>query len=291
MKLTNVTIHSNGAEVAKLSFRDPGAINPYTAKTIVGLDADDIVANFSGYGQQGGQKHYTPSLKNREIILRIALNSDWGNGRSYSELRDDLYRAIASSRTGLIQLRFQDGKKVVAAISGFIAKFEAPHFTETPEVQITVRCTDTMLRALDPVVVDKTYLETNNTIVNNLSTAPHGLKFNITFTQPSLAFTVRDTDTPDWSLTVTPGTIGGETGFVADDQLWLSSEQGNKYLYLIRLPVSPVPGQDYSVHLIDKITPGSSWPTLFPKANNFQFVADGTFRWDEMTYRPTYWGV
>lgn len=291
MKLTNVALYSNGAEVATLSFRDPGATNPYTAKTIIGLDADEIVPNFAGFAGDGTTKHFSPGLKNREIILRIALNAQWGGGKLYSELRDDLYRAIASSRDGTIQLRFRDGAATVAAITGFIVKFEAPHFTETPEVQLTVKCNDALLRSLNPLIVDKTYLETNNTIVNALSTAPHGFKFNITFTDPSTAFTIQDSDNPDWSLTVTPGSIDGDVGFIADDQLWFSSEEGNKYLYLVRLPPVPDTDTDYSVHLIDKISPNSSWPILFPGANNLQFVSDGEFVWDEMSFNAAYWGV
>jgi hypothetical protein len=49
MKITNIDLlSSDDTLVANFSFRDPGTINPYIVKEIVGLDADEIVPKFYG---------------------------------------------------------------------------------------------------------------------------------------------------------------------------------------------------------------------------------------------------
>lgn len=153
MKLTSIEIHPTGSsEIAVLSFRDPGSVNPYNVKGITGLDAEAIVPKH--YKGSGSSNFYHMSLENREIAFRIGLNPRFSEYDTYSDLRDALYKMIASSRTGKLQLQFKNGIEVVAAISGSISKFETPLFDKTPEVQITITCDEPMLKALDPVVIE-----------------------------------------------------------------------------------------------------------------------------------------
>ena len=283
MIITSIdVIGSNDNLIATLSFRDPASQNPYIAKAVVGLDADEIVARFYGISHVSKSKYYSLSLEARDVILRIALNPQFAI-QSYSELRDHLYKGIAASRTGKVELRFNNLDVPVAHVSGFIKKFEAPHSTETPEVQLTIECDDPMLQGFQLIepIAQPTQLSTA-TITDDLSTAPHGFKFDITFTGPSPEFVLQDATDPEWTFTVTPGTIGAVTGFQTFDQVYFSSESGNKYLYLIRGGVT--------THLVDKIKPDSIWPILFPGDNVFD-SADEEFTWDHVSYYPAYWGV
>src|SRR5690349_10437174 len=119
MKLTSIEIHpENSSDVAILSFRDPNTINPYNVKGITGLDADEIVPR--SYGGSGSFKFYNLSLLNREIVFKVGLNPRFSDHKSYSDLRDNLYRMISSSRTGKIQIQFKRGTDVIAVISGFV---------------------------------------------------------------------------------------------------------------------------------------------------------------------------
>jgi hypothetical protein len=281
MKITSVELYSNNKHAASFSFRDPGALNPYIVQGIFGLDADEIIPKFYSLSPDGLNKYYDLTLRNREIVIRVALNPNTDLKKTYSELRDDLYRAISSSRTGLIQLRFNNNLSTVAAISGRITKFEAPHFNQTPEVQLTVKCSDYFLRALDPVEVNYYILETPTTIVDPFSTAPHGFSLNIKFTADTPSFIMRDSDTPSWIFTVTPGVIGANTGFKINDELYFSSEN-DKQIYIVRASTK--------IQLVDKVQPGSFWPMMFPGENDFEVVT-GTFTWGYLTYYPTYWGV
>ncbi len=90
MRVTNINIKApNSNNVVNLSFRDPTSQNPYVAKTIVGLDADEITPKFYGISDLSNEKYYDLSLKNRDVIMKIGLNPNVTLGKSYSELRDD----------------------------------------------------------------------------------------------------------------------------------------------------------------------------------------------------------
>ena len=75
MKLTNVGLYSNGTEIANFSFKDPGSINPYLARTISGLDVSEVVPKFYGYSTSGAPKNqYNMAQGERVITIRIQLN-------------------------------------------------------------------------------------------------------------------------------------------------------------------------------------------------------------------------
>lgn len=153
MKLTSIEIHPSGsADVAVLSFRDPAFRNEFSIKGITGLDADQIVPR--AYKGSGNSKFNTMSLEGREVVIRIGLNPRFDSYESFSGLRDKLYRIISSSRTGKVQLIFKEGSDVIAALTGFVSKMEAPLFEKTQEVQITFTPDEPMLRALEPVMLE-----------------------------------------------------------------------------------------------------------------------------------------
>lgn len=285
MRITSVELHPAGsANVAVLSFRDPSRSNSYNVRAITGLDADEIVARYYG-GSGGSAKFYDLDLEARQPIFRIQLNPNYDANESHSSLRDDLYRMIASSRTGKVSVHFKKGSDVVAAISGFVKKIESPLFEKEPEVHITLDADDPMLRALEPVELDVTNLNPDSTVItDNLSTAHHGLKFALSFAEAEASVNIHDPDDDTWSFEVTP-----TGGFLVGDVLHFSSEKNDKYLYIQR-------GVD-QIHVADKITSGSVWPILFPGINTLKIdgvtvVGAGyNVNWDSISHRPSYWGV
>lgn len=277
MKLTSVEIHPDGSsQVAVLSFRDPKAQNPYNVKGITGLDAEEIVPR--AYGSSGAVKFYNLALAKRTIVIRIGLNPDFSTG-TYSDLRDALYKMIASSRTGKVQIQFKNDTVAVAAVSGSVAKVEAPQFEKTQEVHITVNCDDPMLKAVDPTVVPIAGLDPALTVItDDVSTAPHGLTFDVTYTAPTASIQITDPDDPTWVFEVIPG-----GGFLVGDVLHFSSEFNNKALHLIRGAAT--------VYLADVISPGSVWPIIFPGVNNIALSNAANLGWTDISYYQTYWGV
>lgn len=281
MKVTSVDIYIADSNLAaSFSFRDPTSQNAYIAKEISGLDADEILPKFYGV-DLGSRKQYDLLLGKRDIVIKIGLNPDYSLGQTYPGLRDDLYKVISSSRTGLIEIQFKNGATVKAAISGFVTKFETLTFTKTPEIQMTVSCNDSMLRAVEGINVDIEDLDADEFVVTDTeSTAPHGFSFGVIFTDTVDTFTVQDVEPANWMFEV--GLTGSPLEeFVDGDELHFSSEANSRYLYIVR---------DLEItHLIDRIFPTSVWPILFPGTNNFKF--SGSLNLDYITYFPTYWGV
>lgn len=277
MKLTGVKLYPAGAHTSvDLSFRDPTSQNPFQVRGIDGLDADQIVPRSYGSSLGSANRFYDFTLQKRDIVILIGLNPNLANSSSYSELRDQLFRVISSSRTGFVLLQFTNGTNVVATISGFVSKFETPQFTQNPEVRITISCDDPMLRAPTPVNVNFALSPTNNILINDLmSTAPHGLKFRLKVndTIPQLIFA---DETAKWAFKVKPS-----GGFVNDDIFWFSSEYNNKYLYFVR------GGTTYQ--LGDAVVTNSVWPIIFPGQNHLK--CEASLDWLAVSYYPTYWGV
>lgn len=276
MKLTSVAIRpDNSSEVAVLSFRDPNANNPYNVKSILGLDADELVQR--SYGGSGSFKFYTVSLQNRSVVFKIGLNPSFVDRKSYSELRDALYRMIASSRTGKINIQFLNGTDVKASLKGFVTKFNNPLFEKTQDIEITVKCDEPLLRSPTPIVL--TNLTPAHAIIQDEeSTAPHGFSFDISVTEPFASLKITDPTDDSWSFEVIP-----VSGFLVGDQVRFSSEFNDKQLYIGR--------EGSTIYLADVIVPGSVWPILFPGNNSFVFTHPDSFDWNYLTYYPTYWGV
>lgn len=277
MKLTSIDLYSNGNQIAALSFNDPLSKNPYIAQQVTGLDADEIVPKFYGTNIDATRNHYDLVVNKREVVILVQLNPTFSQGVSYSDLRDDLYRGVAASRDGTIQIRLKNGPTTVAALTGFVTKFETGLFSKTPQAQLTIRCDDGMLRSLTTKEFDTASLLANNTIVDGVSTAPHGLKMAVTLLGNSSSFAIQDhPTTPTWKFLVTHP-------FFTNDVIHLSSSFDGKYIYVDRSSVK--------TYLAEKVDLGSSWPVIFPGANDISIVVDNGFIWDSLTYYETFWGV
>lgn len=301
MKITSVELHAeNSSDSVVLSFRDPSRSNSYNIKAIMGLDADEIVPRFyKGSGSSG--RFYNLSLQKRDIVVRTELNPDFESNKSFSDLRDDLYKMIASSRTGVIDVKFLEKETVRAVLSGFVSKFETASFNKTPEVQITIKCSEPMLRAPNPTVLDPSQINPVQVVVpvgpvgegqvgftpltewafsfyDTLSTAPHGFAMELRFLEPMTTLIIDDPLNTYWEFQATP-----INGFFKDDILVFSSELNKKHLY-IRRGIT-------IIHLADVIKPESVWPIMFPGQNIFRIREHEKIDFTAFSYHPTYWGV
>lgn len=276
MRVDRIDLYSNDNEVARFDVNVLDIRNPYVIKAITGLDGDQIVPRFYGNGLVSGTAFYDMALEPREVAMRIGLNPNYNVNASPSDLRSDLYRAVASSRGGTVKLKFNDDNSVVGVLTGVVTKFEAPIFSDTPEVQITIRCEDPIIKSdyLTSVIVADLD-EAAPLLTDPVSTSPHGFKFKLTFTGSVNPFVIRDTSTPEWKFQV-------DYAFLSGDELYFSSETDDKYLYRVRSAVS--------IQLMDMIQPGSVWPIIFPGENQFDVVGT-SFVWNECFWFETHWGV
>lgn len=280
MRVDRIDLYSNNHEIARFDVNILDVRNPYIIKVITGLDADQIIPRFYGQGSISGSKFYDLALEPREIAMRIGLNPNYNVNVNPSDLRGDLYRAIASSRNGQIQLKLVNDEAVVGQIFGFVSKFEAMLFANEPEVQLTMRCDDPIFRAeylTSAVLGDTDLIGTGGMRLNDrVSTSPHGFKFKLTFTGSVNPFTItNDITAIDWQFKI-------NYPFISGDELYFSSEAGDKYLYRVRSSVT--------VELMDKIEPGSVWPIMFPGDNLFEIIGN-LFTWNAIYWYETHWGV
>jgi hypothetical protein len=285
MKITHVNLYSSDQDetTESITFRlaQGKPTDRYIARTILGIDPEDVIPKFYGFALNGNGKFYDAVLKERLIVIRLVLNPRFRIDESYSDIRDALYKVILANRFGLVTLHFNAGATTVCRASGRVIKFEVPYFNEVPEVQITVKCDDPMLRAINPVDYAPGEFDTANpvTIPDSISTAPHGFTFDVTINAAIPTFTIQDDPTtPTWMFKITPA-----GGFLAGDRLYFSSEFSNKYLYIVR-------GAN-TIQLMDTMNPTSIWPILFPGQNIFHFVDLASMTWNSLTYYPAYWGV
>lgn len=282
MRVTNIELYSERlTEPISFSVRDSDPTARYQARNIVGLDAEEIVRRFYGWGNNTNQKFYDYNLSPRDIVMQIALSPNFKLDEEYSDIRDELYRTISSERGGRVALHFKSGGTTVSRIYGYISKFEVPYFSKLPQVQMTVHCDDPIFRAINPMSLSAADLGSANPLViaDSLSTAPHGFVMEATYTATSPYFAIQDVaSSPEWQFKVTPS-----GGFLVGDQLFISTEFANRYVYMIRSGVT--------TQLLDKLTPGSIWPTIFPGSNTLYFYDKTKFSWNLFEHYAAYWGV
>lgn len=256
-----------------LSFRDPQALNPFNVKKVTGLDADSIISKYYG------SAFNALSLKDREVVITVGLNPNFSELVSYSDLRNILYRLIAATKTGMVQIYFKNGTETVAVLKGHISKLEADHFARIQEAQITINCPDPMLRAPERTEVVVDALDPASTTINDiLSTAPHGFCFHLEVTSPFADLTITNDGDDSWEFKVIPS-----GGFLTGDVLYFCSEERDRQLYITR--------GSTTIQLLDLITASAIWPLMFPGSNVFSLTNPTNVVWNDISYYPTYWGV
>lgn len=281
MRVTSIGLYTDEIEVATFALRKESAKSRYMVRQITGLDADEITPKFYGFGLNGQNKFYDFGMKPRILVIRVILNPTFALNEEYTDVRDELYKAISASRHGLVDIRFFSGGASISQLRGFITKLEAGYFNKTPEAQLTIRCDDSMFRGMNPVHLDASEIPAKNPlrIADSQSTAPHGFAAEVRVTAAIPSFVVQDKQNdPDWKFTVIPA-----GGFLVGDVLKFSSDFGAKDLHVVRAGTP--------IYLIDKIQTGSMWPILFPGATELYFANFGSFAWNYLEYHAAYWGV
>jgi len=286
MRVTGVCLFSNNEEIVEFDFQDHSQKVPYTMRAMIGLDAEEIVPRFYGRGTTTKTRYYSPTIGSREIVIRIVLKPQNGVLETYSSLRDKLYKTISSARDGQVEIRFMSDLYEMASIKGFITKFEAPVFSQVPEVQLTIFCEDGIFKSIKSIKVRAAGLsKTKMIITDTTSTSPHGMTFELKFLTKTPYFSIQDVSVvPEWKFKLIPGTIGGLVDFQVNDRLFFSNEGNEKSVFILR--------GSTQYYLADKIETGSVWPIIFPGENQYTIdYSTGNFSWTAFSYYATYWGI
>lgn len=296
MNISSIELYSlTSTEGLEFVFSPDEASAKYQIRGIVGLDAPEITPKYYaqskvytpgmslGVVEPQQAKFYDLGLKPRTIAIRVTLNPNWENFEDYGIIRDELYKIIASSRSGKISLNLKDQGSAVARVDGFVTKFEVDHMTKLPEATITIQCDDPMLRGLTTVYYggspsDPIFTGTDRfNIPDGISTAPHGFTMEIAVNVDSPTLTIQDDPAdPSWVFQST-------NAFLAGEIVYFSSEASNKYFYRVNFGTPK--------HLVDTLSPDSHWPVIFPGNNEFYLLESDKFGITSVRFYPAFWGV
>lgn len=283
MRVTEVQLATDVSELFTFSLDLPDVGDRHYIRAMVGMDADSVVSRFSQFGRNSGKPLFTQSLPAREVVLRIVLNPDWANGEDYSTLRDDIYRGISANRRGTVYIKLIGEGVILAQVEGVVTKLEVPHMSKVPELQITIRSEQGLLQSPNAFLYPTTQLNIgDNTIVDSVSTAPHGHRMTFNLSGSGTYFNVISNTpsdpTAEWRFDLTP-----DVGLQNNDVLVIDSLQETRDVYITRI------GVDHN--LLNDLTLTSVWPMLYPGRNDFTIETDATYTWGELTYYYTYWGI
>lgn len=289
MRLTSVSLYSHESEIANFEFENPSSTDSFIARAIMGLDVPEVVPKFIGFGANRS-KQYEFYMPPREIVLRLILNPNRQISQSFSSLRDDLYRAISAYRGGELSLRFNSGVPWYAYIMGMITKVETVQFAKDQEVQITFLCEDPIFRAYNSV---RTYTDGSPTgldpytLVDSISTGPHGFEIELVFTENKDSFYIQDSvvngPEPDWVFNIS-------FDFLENDVLTINSRSDVRSI-TVRREITPGFPVYNTFAIADKITPTSVWPLIHPGTNNIIFSDPDAVTLTYIEYTPEFWGI
>lgn len=279
-----------------LLIRDVTPNDQYILKAAGGFGADDIFSESAGWFVNPFTLDITHNynnmvLKDRVITLLIDLNPEYGENQSAGDLRDRVYRAISYNRRKELELRLfvlnEDGTEEVghANVYGAITKVDSNLFTDDPELQITFKCSDPMIRGFVGSAIgpsDPGYNAMNHTVTvtDNLSTAPHGFRMTYQTTEATDVFSVYTNDNEGFNV---------DFDFPDNSVIIFNSDYKNKELYTFPADSFPT-----ITHLMDKIRPGSIWPMLMPGETVIKPYAPFVPPSGDIVsieYKEAYWGV
>lgn len=279
MQIDSIDIVSSDLTNSNVFSLSPDVYGQFQVKGITGLDADEIIQSYYATSLDDSKKFYEYALKPRTIVIRAATNPNFKIGESYSDIRDQLYKIISSTRSGELTLLFKDGANVVAMLMGHITKFEVPYFQKLPEVQITIECNNPIFKGVSPIEITLVDNTTELlTLPDSISTAPHGFTLKFRMTAAAAELNIHDPD-GEWEFAVN---ISG--GFLTNDVIEISSVYDNRYVTITRSSVTS--------QIAEHIQPDSVWPIIFPGVNEFEFDQSNHADWQDVArYYPAYWGI
>jgi hypothetical protein len=253
--------------------------NGYILKDCEGLGPPEFEAIVEGFDSNGiPVMSSEPQI--REIPIKIGLQPKFD--QTYGQLRDDLYKLI--DRTIFVKL--MNGSTVVAQATGFIKNFETVHFSNQPEVTMTIECQDGAFSAPKSIPIPLTTLNNLAPIINyEEGTAPAGLDLVFTVTAAHAGFSISEYS-KFWA-------IGGVDihniflltySFLVNDVVTISTHRKSRKITLLRA------GTTYDI--AGNINAGAVWPRLLTGVNAFVWsFASSWMTWNSASYTPKYWGV
>lgn len=244
--------------------------DPYILASADGLGPPEVDVSIQNTLNAGGV-YQGRRPQNREIVLRVGLNPDFGIGQTAADLRTTLYGMLTPGYVDNIIINVMDGATILALTTGYVKKLEVVPFNIEPEVQITIACVQQYLQAPYPLYVEPPVKSAPEIV--NVGTAPAGFFMELTFTS----------NITNWALVHATGAKMELTyAFLIGDILTIDTRPGSRKILLKRGLVTS--------NIIYALTPDSIWFLLHGGSNSFTTTSNA-FNWGDVFYLPQYWGV
>lgn len=255
-------------------------LNGYILRNCVGLGPPGFLQVVEGF-DTNGVSVYTSFPEDREISARVSFNL--GAGKSISELRSTLYKYISRS----LRIELLNGSNIVAVTYGYISNVDTSHFSNDPDVEITIKCDYADFMAPESVSFVEASLSVASPILTyNEGDAPTGLDlhFKSTSATPIAGFTISNYAKFWHDGSTITNSFDLDFSILQNDEIFLSTHPQNKRLTLLRSAVT--------YDLAGYLNSGAVWPKLYPGVNTFTWDLNGAWvDWLSASYTPRFWGV
>lgn len=242
----------------------------YILKDVSGLGPTEIDVAIAKTLNAGGV-YQGRDPQNRQIVAKVGLNPDYTAGQVPADLRESLYGMLSPSADDAVQVQIMDDEDVVAGTTGYVSKIEINPFSDQPEVQMTIDCTQATFAAPDLLFITPT--DTVAPGITNAGTAPTGFHMELVFTA----------GVASWTLTHISGRkMEINYAFLTGDLLEIDTRPGHRGIWVTRASVR--------TNIIWALTGDSIWHMLHGGVNNFT-TSSSAFDWGDVYYLPLFWGI
>lgn len=253
--------------------------NGYILKEALGLGPPNLASIVVGFDTTGVPVMDSVPEK-RDLVFRVGINSRMG--QTNSELRDELYRYVSKS----VLISLMNDSIVIAQTTGFIRQFETVHFSNQPEIVVTIECDDGDFSAPESLDIPFSELSTTTPVVNyEKGTAPTGFNLQFSYKTTRPGFTIFGYS-QGWPVRPSAGHLEFAIvyPFINGDLVSISTQTKSQSVTVLRAGVT--------TDLAGYLNGGAVWPRLHSGANGMQWTYLAA--WLDLVsanYVPKYWGV
>lgn len=247
---------------------------PYVVRKIDGLDPPPVTVFVGDSLYEGGYDQGSrPS--NREIVIMLGLQPNYGIGETPSDLRDALYSLLTPKLNYLVTFALlDDNDNVVATTAGRIKAFDAALFEKDGVIQITLPC-------LSPYFTKDLYehpspgtMLKNPITIDNTGNAPTGFDLTLTLTAAMSSFSLTNGNASEKILITYSFTIA--------DEIHINTRAGSRTLTVKRAGVTS--------SLLPYLSTDSSYIQLHGGSNTLT-PSSSSFNINALSYYPRFWGA
>lgn len=271
--LTQVVLQTANPMTFEIAAADPDEI--IILQSISGLSPADVTLFTGEYARNGGY-YQGRRVGERFPIFNLKLNPDYTNDIEVSDIREMLYRQFLEPQADSdgVQVLLKDDRKPDRYFIGYTEKFPSDIFDQKPRAQISMKCTDPMLRsALE--TTDSNPTGWVSVPVAYDGSADTGIEVTM---KVAVAATQMTLENNGMEMKLVKS-----TDFAVDDVIYINTKQGERQITL------------NGVDVMGLLTADSKWITLNQSGNTLQAYgtvpSDGTAVVTDYTYRSEWWGV